>query len=396
MIKSICLSVVSIIAITCTAFADKKIPPTFAKAPDHEDFAKKLFSAALPGDENENFVISPYGAFQAFSLISLGAKGKTSQAFNITLGYDTNAPCPFISKICSECNESLASGNNEKVKLQLSNSIWLAPKFKPKPSFIKHADDGFNAVVKQVEMGLPAQQQINEYVALRTKGMIKELLKEPPDAATELITVNTVYLDAKWKNPFKKTSTFKRPFYAARGERQVDFMHSTSQYKIFKSDICKILFLPYYGEQLEMAIILPEKNTALNILKGKFTSDCLSRISKNAPFKTVEVALPKFEISYRIDLINPLSKMGLGIAFSYLADFSRISDTSLSISKAEQVAKIRVDEDGTEAAAATYIAMMRCALMRADEEFIAERPFIFVLRDKKTSAILFAGKLSCP
>jgi serpin B len=88
--------------------------------------------------------------------------------------------------------------------------------------------------------------------------------------------------------------------------------------------------------------------------------------------------------------------MGLGIAFSYLADFSRISDTHLEISRAGQVAKIRVDEDGTEAAAGTYMGMMRCALMRADEKFIAERPFIFVLRDKKTSAILFAGKLSCP
>jgi len=250
--------------------------------------------------------------------------------------------------------------------------------------------------VKQVEMGLPAQRTIHAYVASKTGGVIRELLKGPPDPETELMAVNTVYLDAKWESPFQKASTGKRPFSTPGGEKKVDFMHQTGRFKIYKDNLCKILFLPYCGNMLEMAVILPEKNAELRSLKNRFSGRILCEISKSAETKSVQIALPKFEVTSSIDLKMPLLKMGLGIAFSDRADFSGISDIRLSISKAEQVAKIRVDEDGTEAAAATYIAMIRCSLIHPDEEFLADRPFLFALRDKETSDILFAGMVSEP
>ena len=381
---------------TLPVLANRENSLCAAFTPDPEEFAAKFFEATLPEFKNQNFVLSPYGVSQTLGLISLGAEGATRVAFNAALGFATNACRSFVSETFSEWNKKLASKNGENVRLLLSNSLWIAPEFKLKGSFAKLTGDVFGAGVKQVEMGLPAQRTINEYVASKTGGMIRELLKDPPDPETELIAVNTVYLDAKWESPFQKASTGKRPFSTPGGEKKVDFMHQTGRFKIYKDNLCKILFLPYCGNMLEMAVILPEKNAELRSLKNRFSGRILCEISKSAETKSVQIALPKFEVTSSIDLKMPLLKMGLGIAFSDRADFSGISDIRLSISKAEQVAKIRVDEDGTEAAAATYIAMIRCSLIHPDEEFLADRPFLFALRDKETSDILFAGMVSEP
>ena len=354
------------------------------------DFAGKLYrQLAKDGD---NLVLSPYGVASVCALISTGARGATADAFAKTIELTTTNPAE-VSQLFAKSRQKLAG------TVEMSDSVWLFDGFKPYDEFRDRAEKVFRAGVRESAGGAVAMNNVNAYVSERTHGKIPQLLLAPPDHLTAMMAVNTIYLKAKWRCPFDAFVTRDRQFKTLSGESvTVPFMHSKVYCaKYAKSDGFAALALPYRDSDLEMLILLPDENVALSQIETSLSDSFVEGVVRKLEPGRVDVAMPKFELEVRHELPEVLCKMGLGIAFSGGADFSGIAHGKLILSKGEQVVNVKVDEEGTEAAAATYITLERSAgVLPPCPEFVADRPFVFMIRDAASGSLLFIGRVANP
>ena len=378
------------------------------------DFTGRLYRKLAKGDGN--LVFSPYGVGSVCALMATGAKGKTLDAFVKTLGLPTSNP-DEIAHVFG-CEKRRLGGT-----VELSDSIWLFNGFKPCDEFRSRAVKVFLAEARKTVGGYAAMREINDYVNKKTHGKIPQPLQSPPSKDTAMAAVDTVYLKAIWEQPFQPAKTCVKKFTTMSGKCvEVPFMDDDifcAGY--YKTNGLAVLALPYRDCGLEMMFLLPDKNVALSrieaLLSESFINEIVPRllhkgdtypIGKAEPcpdkdgeyFIVVEeyggasVCIPKFEFEVRHDLREALDSMGLGIAFAQkLADFSGITPSpGLGLSDVGQVAKIKVDEVGTEAGAGTAALYVGCVM----PDFVADRPFIFLLRDAKSGSIFFAGRVTDP
>ena len=358
------------------------------------DFAGKLYRQLVEGDGNLAF--SPYGVASVCALLGIGAKGETADAFRNALELSTNKP-DEVARIFREAKQDLCNA------VEISDSVWLFQGFRPCDEYRTRAANGFGAEARNTSYGDAAMREINAYVSDKTHGKIPRLLQEPPEPLTRMVAVNTVYLKAKWEHGFTDES-YDREFTTLSGKSiTVPFMHDYEKRAMYyKTKGLAVLALPYRDCGLEMMFLLPDKHVTLSRIEALLSRSFIGEILRALTYNKVVVALPKFEFEMRHNLVKPLCGIGLGIAFDQdRADFSGIAGTNLSLSEAEQVVKIKVDEDGTEAAAATYAKVVRgCASFGPKPppppEFVADRPFIFLIRDRRSDAILFMGRVTNP
>ena len=396
---------IAIAALTCCSYGAKAASPAPA-AWRQADFAAELFRAAAEAETpQENVVLSPWGVANLFALLQTGARGDTAKgmAFALQLG-GAEPPAPEeTAATFREARTNLSRAANDDVALELSDSLWLKPGFALSESFRSLARDAFDADVRFTQMGAVGREAINAFVAEKTHDRIKDLIRPPvlDNPLTRLVAVDTIYLKAKWQNPFKKDATHDQTFHAPGGDVEVPFLHDTRHAEILDAPECAALRLPYRYGSMEMLVLLPSPSNMLADVEAKLSGPWLDRLAASPWRGEAAIALPKFDFGSEHGLKTILEPMGMGSAFdARRADFSGIAP-HLYIGTAIQKANVTVDEDGTEAAAATYAVMLEGCIGPMEDvppprPFVADRPFLFLIRESRTGLILFLGRVCKP
>ena len=367
------------------------------------DFAADLYrNAAAAAGGNANVILSPWGVASLFGMLQTGARGDTARGMAAALRLDAADPAPDeTAATFRRARTTLGAAANANVAIELSDSLWLAPGFSPRTDFLALVRDAFGAEARTTPMGETGRTAINRFVAERTHGRIPELLSRGSldDPLLRMVALDTVYLKAKWEEPFPAENTRKGAFRAPSGAIQTPFLRDTREAEILDAPECAALRLPYAGESVEMLVLLPSPSNTLADVEALLGGPFLDRLAA-APWRgAASVALPKFEFDSEHELGPVLSSMGMADAFSSAdADFSGISESPVYLSKAVQKANVTVDEEGTEAAAAT------AAIARASSvgpgfqprSFVADRPFLFLVRETGSGIVLFLGRVAKP
>ena len=396
-----------------TAIAALSFCPNDAKAASpapapwrQADFAADLYrKAASVQPADENVVLSPWGVANLFALLQTGARGDTARgmAFALQLGGAEPPEPDETAETFRETRTSLSRAANDDVALELSDSLWIKPGFALSESFRSLARDAFDADVRLTQMGARGREAINAFVAEKTHGRIPSLIDPPvlDDPLTRLVAVDTIWLKAKWGVPFEKGDTFDQTFHAPSGDFETPFLHDRRDAEILDAPECAALRLPYRGGTLEMLVLLPSSSNTLADVEARLGRPFLDRLAASPWRGLADVALPKFEFDSEHDLKPILEPMGMGAAFDPArADFSGIAP-NLYVGTALQKANVTVDEEGTEAAAATVALMLEGCIGPMEDvppprPFVADRPFLFLIRETRTGLVLFLGRVCKP
>jgi serpin B len=233
---------------------------------------------------------------------------------------------------------------------------------------------------------------INSWVDEKTHGKIKKIFEEL-DPATELVITNAIYFKGIWEEPFEKTKTTVGDFHVGIDNAvKVPMMQSKTTFpNVAVNDLVQIVELPYEGENFSMLILLPRNVDGMKSLEESLSADNLNKWKGELKKMKTKVYMPKFKLETKYDLKSILQEMGIHDAF-HDADFTGIANSGLYIEKAVHKAFVEVNEEGTEAAAATGISMFQSGPF----EFTVDRPFIFIIQDNETGSILFIGKVVNP
>jgi serpin B len=368
-------------------------------------FALDLY-AKLRGAEG-NLFFSPYSISTALAMTRAGARGDTAaemdQTLHFTLPQDKLQSA--FGALVKEVNGDPADAKRG-YQLSTANALWGQKGFAFRPDFLKLINDNYGAGLNEVnfkEAPGQARAAINAWVKKETHDKIKDLLqKDDVTPDTELILTNAIYFKGDWASQFKKELTKEEPFHlAADKTAQAPLMHQTEEYNYFDGSSFQALELPYSGNNLTMVVLLPKEVDGLADLEKSFKADKLAGWIGKMRQQKVIVSLPKFKTTQRMALAPTLSEMGMKKAFTSAADFSGIGGDpgELAISEVIHKAFVDVNEEGTEAAAATAVIVTRAAAVvkeRPTPVFRADHPFVFLIRDARSDSILFLGRVAVP
>lgn len=365
---------------------------------DNTAFAADLYQQLRK--QEGNLFFSPYSISTALAMTYGGARGKTADEMAQTLHFEAENENfhEDYGKLIARLNEQ---GEKDNYKLLIANALWGQKDFRfldPYLNLVKHNYDANLELVDYVTAAEAARQTINTWVEDKTEEKIKNLIPAGAlDAQTRLVLTNAIYFKGDWAEQFDKTETKPAPFYISAQETvQAQLMHRKGEYKYTQGDRLQVLQLPYKGDELSMLVLLPEER-GTGRLEEKLSAATLNEWTKNLRQSEVDVYLPKFKMNSRFELGKVLAQMGMPLAFSGQADFSGMTGgRDLFISQVIHKAFVDVNEEGTEAAAATGVVMRLTAAPMETPEFRADRPFIFVIKDNATGAILFMGRVANP
>jgi len=364
------------------------LDPRLVKADN--DFAFKLFREVVNGQEDENIFISPASAALALQMTYNGAGKTTKEAMAKALSLQ-GMTLDEVNRASAGLT-ALLTDPGRGVRLNTANSLW-ANGAKFKPEFLRRTRDSYDADAFTVQ-GDPSRK-INAWVSRKTKGKITEIAKDI-DAAWMLLLMNAVYFKGQWATRFDPDRTKDGEFTLANGEtKTVPFMHVASKFEYMATPDFQAVRLPYGKGRFSMYVFLPDRNSNIGaFLRGlsvRRLEEWIPRFHRGK----LHVALPRFEIrDFLVDLKGPLQNMGMGIAFGPGADFSAMTDAGVFIVKVKQKTYVKVNEEGTEAAAVTVVAMGKGG--GGAPPFVVDRPFFFVIRDDKSGLILFMGQIVDP
>jgi serpin B len=368
--------------------------------------ASNVFSAKLyarlkrtPG----NVMISGTSVRHALALAALGARGDTAREMATAL----ETPVDTAKQIAVAKAENAAwQDARGDADLVVADRLWTDKALKPKDDFANAAQGAFGASVEPVDFANApdvARRTINTWISEKTSGKIPDLLAEGMiDKRTRLVVSDAIYFKARWASPFTPSATKDEPFKNAAGKTaNVATMHDTAVQQYGKVGTTKLLAMRYSGSQLAMLVALPDDAAALAKLEESVSADTFDGWLKSLGLQRVAVSMPKFAFKWGGALEAPLQDLGMKIAFSGKADFSGIAEPAsgekLQISRAVQKTWVSVDENGTEAAAASGVGMsVTSAIMGPIADFKADHPFLFFVYDTKRGRILFAGRMTDP
>jgi serpin B len=352
-----------------------------------------------------NIVFSPYSISEMLALLSEGAGGKTKQELLKALHWDS--PPDRMAQAFGAQDQQLGRTDPGEGELLVSNGLWYQKGGEPRPGFLQVARGAYGAEVRSADFigAAPAAlAEINGWVDLKTRGKIADLL--PPgslEPSTRLALVNAVYFKGKWEHPFEARRTAIRSFFISPGSSpMVPLMNETETLKAVSIAGSDILELPYLGGALSMVILLPNSNDGLSSLERSLDANPSILLEWMASLdfakqESIRVAIPRFKMTYSVELTQALRQSGVIAAFDpHEADFSEIDGArDLHVSTARHKAFIDVNEEGTEAAAATSVGMRTLGIIRA-REFNADHPFLFLIRDNSNGSLLFLGRVVDP
>jgi serpin B len=346
-----------------------------------------------------NLFFSPYSISTALAMTYAGARGDTesqmAQALHFELGQDVLHPA--FAALEAHFAQIQTKGD---IAMYVANSLWPQIDYTFLPAFLELCQRFYGVKVTHVNYkGDPqgARQQINAWVEEKTRDKIKELLK--PRHVTPLTTlalVNAIYFKGNWASQFDPEDTDDGPFYRLAGDVvKAPMMRQTARFGYHETDGLQVLELPYVGGDLSMIVLLPQKRDGLPALEAALNLDNLALWTQRLHPTKVQVMLPRFKLSGEFDLRKTLQAMGMVDAFD-AADFSGMTgQRGLVISEVVHKAFVDVNEEGTEAAAATAVLMAR-SIPPPTPLFRADHPFLFLLRENSTGSVLFMGRVMDP
>jgi serpin B len=288
------------------------------------------------------------------------------------------------------------------IELRVANRLWGQQGFRFQPAFLKLTRDDYGAELSPVDFGKAdaARDQINAWVEEQTNRKIQDLIpKGVLSKQTRLVLTNAVYFKAAWTDQFNAGATQPEPFHVSpERDVQTPMMRHRKNFSYGENDDWQALALPYGDRQdLTMLVLLPKRMDGLPQLEKDLTAKAIETLVAGMRRESVYLRLPKFKITSTLNLKETLAALGMPLAFSDDADFSAMSSQEgLTLSAAIHKAFIHVDEEGTEAAAATAMAAVKSAQPEKFAEFHADHPFLFLIRERQTGSILFLGRLSEP
>jgi serpin B len=370
----------------------------------NNDFALDLYQVLRAKDGN--LFYSPYSISLALAMTYAGARGETEQQMAQALGFVL--PQNRLHRAFSHLTKELASrsegasGKDENgFELNIANAVWGQEGYQFLADFLDILDANHGAGMRTLDFASDPEQArltINAWASDETEGRIEDLV--PPDAIdplTRLVLTNAIYFNAAWNQPFSPEATANGPFHLLDGDQTtVSMMRQSEHFDYAAGDGYQAIQLPYDGYQTSMVILLPAQGE-FGAFEGMLDAGVADSILQDLEPKQVSLSMPRFEYDSDFSLEETLAAMGMPDAFTSAADFSGMTgNRELFISEVIHKAFVSVDEEGTEAAAATAVMMPLSAAPEEPIVFTADRPFVFLIRDNLTGAILFVGRVVNP
>ncbi len=349
-----------------------------------------------------NLFFSPYSISSALGMTYGGARGDTADQMAATLhfGQDQDKFHPAFGQLVKQIN---GDGKPRSYELSTANALWLQHDYHFLPDYLKLVNANYGAELREVDFKTATEQTrqaINGWVEKQTKDKIKELFKPGVlDSTSRLVLTNAIYFKGTWASPFLKTATHDEDFHLAADKQvKVPMMHHKAHFGYAETDKLQVLEMTYKGNDLSMVVLLPKKVDGLADLEKSLTTDNLNAWTSKLQKPEVVVALPKFQMTSEFQLNSVLSDMGMKDAFTDKANFGGMSSSrDLYIQAVVHKAFVDVNEEGTEAAAATGVAIGRMSVpIDQPKMFRADHPFVFVIRDVRNGSVLFVGRVMNP
>jgi len=401
----LCLLALAAVAAACTpaSAAPLKAVPTAVVA-GNTAFALDLYGKVR--SEPGNLFMSPASISTALSMTWAGARGDTAKQMTKVLHFDLPEQQQHEGQAALLARLSSSSPNSPQ--LAIANRIWSQKDMSLEAPFVKLTNEQYGAGIELVDfVGKPndARLTINQWVKKKTNDKIVDLLAPGViNPLTRMVLTNAIWFKGSWATAFPKANTKDLAFATSAGSKKVPTMQQVLRTRHATTADAQLLELPYKSSDpdraLSMVIVLPKAKDGLNKVEATLNSASLDSMIKSlAPMK-VDVALPRFSTTKSFELKDTLSSMGMPLAFTEgVADFSGINKKGgLYISKVVHKAFVDVNEEGTEAAAATavIVATESAAVEPPPVAFRADHPFVFFIRDNQTGTILFMGRVADP
>ena len=346
-----------------------------------------------------NLFLSPYSISTALAMTYAGARGTTADEMAKVLHYDVDQA--KLHAAFGQLLETTKAGKG--YELSVANALWGQKGFQYLKEYLALVADHYGAGLSELDFvsnAEGARKTINTWVEKKTRKKIKDLIQRGVlGPATRLVLTNAIYFKGKWSSQFKEQATRDAPFHLAGGNTaDVPMMTQKAKCGYAETDDLQVLEMPYEGEELSMVVLLPKATDGLPAFEKTLTQAKLDAWLAALRPREVVVFLPKFKMTSQFELSETLGSMGMPLAFSPAADFSGMTGKrDLMISNVIHKAFVDVNEEGTEAAAATAVVVgLTSAAPTPVTIFRADHPFVFLIRDRRSDSILFIGRVANP
>lgn len=341
-------------------------------------------------DEDGNMFFSPLSVYTALSIVGEGAGGETASQIQDVFGLESNAGLRH-----SQIGGLMSSLNwpDPHVTLTVANSLWLAEGFEPYDSYVDITRNVYQADIYSVDFLGDGVDRINEWVAEKTQNKIRDVLrKDAVDGSMTMVVMNAIYFKGAWAEQFPAENTHESDFWTGTAEVKADFMRMEKELGYMRSGEVEVLKIPYRGDRLSMLVVLPLDRDGIDHLEKTVTPEQIEQWRRSLQDIDLVAVIPKFEVRTHYELTPHLESLGVTHLFDrHAADLSGMANEgNLHVNQVTQDAYIKVNEEGTEAAAVTM------AKFQSRPQFVAEHPFMFLIQDDKSGTILFMGRVSDP
>ena len=358
-------------------------------------FAFKLFRALTKQEPDKNIFISPASIAIALSMTYNGSVGQTQAAMAIALELQEMS-LQQVNEANAQLRQALENLDNE-VELAIANSLWAQQDVEFKRDFLQRTQEFYGAKVTSLDFSAAeALATINNWVSENTHGKIKTILQKL-DPHTVLILINAIYFKGIWTSPFDKENTHDRVFTLLDGtQKPYPMMSQDGTYRYYQGENFQAISLPYGSERLSMYIFLPEQDSSLEAFHKNLNAANWDKWMNQFHKMKGTIVLPRFKLEYQVELKDVLSTLGMEAAFSVSGGFQQMCAEPVAISKVIHKTFLEVNEEGTEAAAATAMEMTRSLSREPTFSMIVDRPFFCAIRDDDTGSLLFMGSIMEP
>ncbi len=400
--KRITLSVIIAMTVSGSMTSSGAQTPEAILVRDNSAFAIDLYHT-LGASSDGNLFFSPYSISIALAMTCAGARGNTEREMAETLRFslDREKLHPAFAGIDSELRKVQENG---KVTLSVANSLWPQQGYPFLEDYLSLIKENYGVSITPVDYARAseaARTWINAWVDDKTRQKIRNIIQPGVlDSLTRLVLVNAIYFKGNWERRFESGQTMSAPFHVTPGRTvQAPLMSQKQTFGYGGMDSLQVLELPYVGSELTMIVLLPRSTDGLGQLERSLTVENLNRWRDGIGEREVLVFLPKFTMTSMFRLDQTLVSMGMVDAFSdTAANFAGMDGRPdwLYISGALHKAFVEVNEEGTEAAAATAVVMRPRGIPAPPPTFRADHPFIFLIQENRTGSILFMGRVADP
>ncbi|MBN2079979.1 MAG: serpin family protein [Spirochaetes bacterium] len=367
-----------------------------AEAAGINAFAFDLYRRCGIGEGNR--VLSPFNIASAFSMAYSGSRGDTAMELKRVFRF-SGIPDESMQAWEGLLSDLAKGGEGKGVELSVAHRLWINERFPVYRDFVKKIARHYGEKPERFRVrdgGDDTVRAVNRWAEKRTRGRIRDLL--PPGAVrkdTASIITGAIYFSGRWRDTFDVDNTADAPFWVGRRESvTVPMMHRKVRAPYGETPAMQMLSLPYEGGRFSMVILLPRTRAGLAAIERGLTMAAWVRWMKSLEYAEVSLWLPRFTVEGTVPLGELLILMGARVSFTEEADFGAIAP-ELYLGAAYHRAFVSVHEKGSEAAAATAISHLK-ANGDTVHEFRADRPFLFFIRDGRTGALLFMGRLARP